>query len=69
MKPGDIYKMGDVNYMIISVFNREWTIMPEGATKFQIAHVSHVTCMGPSGSNEFPMDWFIRNAEPLDEAR
>jgi hypothetical protein len=69
VKSGDIYKIGDINYMIIEIVNREWPMAPDGAIKFQIAHVSHVTCMGPSGSNEFPMDWFIRHAEPLDEAR
>jgi hypothetical protein len=68
VKSGDIYKIGDINYMIIEIINREWAMVPDGAIKFQIAHVSHVTCMGPGGQNEFPMDWFIRHAERVSEA-
>jgi hypothetical protein len=53
--------------MIIEIINREWAMVPDGAIKFQIAHVSHVTCMGPGGQNEFPMEWFIRHAERVNE--
>jgi hypothetical protein len=65
MKPGDLYRIGTRNYMVLEVFDRRWTVADDQGAVSSERYVVHVSCVGPTGMEEFPMGWFSKKAEPI----
>ena len=68
MKSGDIYKLGDINYMVLEIFDRTRKVSDDQGSVSPERYVTHIKCMGPSGMEEFPLGWFSKRAEAIDEA-
>ena len=65
MKPGDLYRIGAHNYMVLEVFDRRWTVSDDQGSVSSERHVPHVSCLGPTGVEEFPVGWFSKKSEPI----
>lgn len=69
MKPGDLYSIGSSNYMVLEIFDRTWKVSDDQGSVSSERYVTHIKCMGPSGMEEFPLGWFSKRAEAIDETR
>ena len=67
MKPGDLYNRCGKIYIILDLFERSWSITSDDRLEKTMGSVQHITCMGPDGFEEFPLDWFCRSAEVVND--
>ena len=67
MKKGDLYDLDGKIYMILDLFDRSWTLRSDDGEEQMRRAVAHISCMGSDGLEEFPLDWFCRKAEAIDE--
>lgn len=67
MKPGDLYNRYGKTYMVIDLFERSWPELSEDGIDLLTRAVLHVSCMSPDGFEEFPLNWFCRDAEAVNE--
>jgi len=67
MKPGDLYDRRGKTYMIIEFLERSWTLTSDEGEEQMRRSVPHVSCVGPHGFEEFPLDWFCRGAEAVND--
>ena len=67
MKPGDLYDRCGKTYMIIELLERSWTFTSDDGKEQVQSAVPHVSCVGPKGFEEFPLDWFCHGAEAVDD--
>jgi hypothetical protein len=67
MKPGDVYNLRGKTYMIIELLERSWSFMSDDGEEQMRSAVPHISCVGPKGFEEFPLDWFCHGAEAINE--
>ena len=53
--------------MILDLFDRSWTLRSDDGEEQMRRAVAHISCMGSDGLEEFPLDWFCRKAEAIDD--
>lgn len=68
MKTGELYNRHGKTYMILDLFERSWDFTSCVGEEHAQRHVAHVSCIGPEGLEEFPLEWFCRGAEVINEA-
>ena len=67
MKTGELYNRHGKTYMILELFERSWEFSSEDGMDHSQRNIAHVSCMGPEGLEEFPLEWFCRGAEVINE--
>jgi len=67
VKPGDLYNIGSINYMVLEIVDRTWKLSDDQGVVSLEKYVTHVKCMGPTGMEEFPLGWFSKRAEAIVE--
>jgi hypothetical protein len=53
--------------MIIEILERSWSFMSDDGEEQMRSAVPHISCVGPKGFEEFPLDWFCHSAEAINE--
>ena len=67
MKRGDLYRLAGNAYVILDFLDRSWFEISSDGTDLLQRRVTHVSCVGPDGLEEFPFEWFCRNMGVFDD--
>lgn len=67
MSPGDLYSRHGKIYMILKLFESSWDFTSEDGMDHSQRNIIHVSCAGPAGMEEFPLEWFCWDAEAVND--